>query len=114
MISLTLSKDVAKDDNASVGTRASAGKDAASDKVDELKHKVSAVPPALLDVRVANPSKVVLNAPSYSTSRLWSYRYVNLTSIQARWRINGSCREGLYHYYGSILRTVVGLLSDSS
>jgi len=31
-------KSVAKDDNASVGTRASAAKDAAGDKVDEAKH----------------------------------------------------------------------------
>ena len=33
-------KNVAKDDNASVGTRASAAKDAASDKMDESKNSV--------------------------------------------------------------------------
>ncbi len=32
-------KSVAKDDNASLGTRASAAKDAAGDKVDETKAK---------------------------------------------------------------------------
>ncbi|KAF5602800.1 glucose-repressible [Fusarium pseudocircinatum] len=31
-------KEVAKDSNAGIGTRASAAKDAASDKVDETKH----------------------------------------------------------------------------
>ncbi|KEF61425.1 uncharacterized protein A1O9_02991, partial [Exophiala aquamarina CBS 119918] len=34
-------KDVAKDSNASLGTRASAAKDAAGDKVDESKNSVS-------------------------------------------------------------------------
>ncbi|KAI4186576.1 MAG: hypothetical protein L6R41_003392 [Letrouitia leprolyta] len=34
-------KDVAKDNDASLGTRASAAKDAASDKLDETKHDVS-------------------------------------------------------------------------
>ncbi|KAJ1329371.1 glucose-repressible protein Grg1 [Microdochium nivale] len=35
-------KEVAKDSNASVGTRASAAKDALGDKVDEQKHNRSA------------------------------------------------------------------------
>ncbi|KLU88306.1 glucose-repressible protein [Magnaporthiopsis poae ATCC 64411] len=35
-------KDVAKDNNASIGTRFEAGKDALSDKVDEHKHDTSA------------------------------------------------------------------------
>ena len=35
-------KDVAKDNNASLGTRFEAGKDAVSDKVDEHKHDTSA------------------------------------------------------------------------
>ncbi|KAK5942024.1 hypothetical protein PMZ80_005976 [Knufia obscura] len=35
-------KNVAKDDNASIGTRASAAKDAASDKMDESKNSASA------------------------------------------------------------------------
>ena len=34
-------KQVAKDDNASIGTRASAAKDAVGDKADETKHSVS-------------------------------------------------------------------------
>lgn len=33
-------KDVAKDSDASLGTRASAAKDAAGDKLDESKHSV--------------------------------------------------------------------------
>ena len=33
-------KNVAKDDNASLGTRASAAKDAAGDKLDETKNSV--------------------------------------------------------------------------
>ena len=35
-------KEVAKDNNADVTTRLSAGKDAVGDKVDEKKHNVSA------------------------------------------------------------------------
>ncbi|RYO89849.1 hypothetical protein DL766_010480 [Monosporascus sp. MC13-8B] len=35
-------KSVAKDNNASLGTRASAAKDAVGDKVDEQKHDTSA------------------------------------------------------------------------
>ncbi|KAI1853695.1 hypothetical protein JX265_003971 [Neoarthrinium moseri] len=35
-------KEVAKDNNASVGTRLSAGKDAIGDKIDEQKHNTSA------------------------------------------------------------------------
>ncbi|KIW98425.1 uncharacterized protein Z519_00085 [Cladophialophora bantiana CBS 173.52] len=35
-------KNVAKDSDASLGTRASAAKDAASDKLDESKHSASA------------------------------------------------------------------------
>merc|ERR1712013_205561 len=35
-------KSVAKDDNASIGTRASAAKDAAGDKMDETKSSASA------------------------------------------------------------------------
>ncbi|KAI0600372.1 glucose-repressible gene protein [Biscogniauxia sp. FL1348] len=35
-------KEVAKDNNASIGTRASAAKDAVGDKVDEKKHNTSA------------------------------------------------------------------------
>ncbi|KAI1377256.1 glucose-repressible gene protein [Hypoxylon crocopeplum] len=35
-------KEVAKDNNASLGTRASAAKDAAGDKVDEKKYNTSA------------------------------------------------------------------------
>ncbi|KAI1395960.1 glucose-repressible gene protein [Hypoxylon fuscum] len=35
-------KEVAKDNNANVGTRASAAKDALGDKVDEKKHSTSA------------------------------------------------------------------------
>ena len=34
------SLDIAKDSDASVGTRAEAGKDAVGDKANELKHKV--------------------------------------------------------------------------
>ncbi|KAI1632234.1 glucose-repressible gene protein [Biscogniauxia mediterranea] len=35
-------KEVAKDNNASIGTRASAAKDAVGDKVDEKKYNTSA------------------------------------------------------------------------
>ncbi|KAL9578994.1 MAG: hypothetical protein Q9212_005364 [Teloschistes hypoglaucus] len=35
-------KEVAKDSDASLGSRATAAKDAASDKVDETKHNTSA------------------------------------------------------------------------
>ncbi|KAI1821862.1 glucose-repressible gene protein [Xylaria intraflava] len=35
-------KEVAKDNNASLGTRASAAKDAVGDKIDEQKHDKSA------------------------------------------------------------------------
>lgn len=35
-------KEVAKDNNADLSTRASAGKDALGDKVDEKKHNISA------------------------------------------------------------------------
>ena len=42
--------DIAKDDNASVGTRAEAGKDAVGDKANELKHKVSYHGPCALPI----------------------------------------------------------------
>lgn len=57
-------KDVAKDSDASLSTRATAAKDAAGDKLDESKHSVSIQEPHLQATMLIDIHRPLLRATS--------------------------------------------------